>query len=540
MNFRVVFLEVFFIVLLKSSVLSQSRFNIGIESQYLQSTNDKLQPHYQYSNKWGIIDQFDNSQGILIGNLDCSILNKKGISLNTCITGVLKNKTKESFLHEIYLNAKFLHFIDLNIGKQAWSPLSSHDDLIVGGFMRNANARPVPRIQIGMFDYQIVPFFNELFSIKGGLSHGILDDERLKLGKDNEAKNVQIHEKWLYVKLNKMNLQPYIGLFHGALMGGERANGDKIPVDYWSTFLGTGGSKITTIDATNAIGAHDGYWDVGLDYYSKLFNVHFYIQKPFADKTGLLLYKLRNKDYKIGAFVELKTVRRIKNISLEIFRTDYQAGYGLPDPLYPKGHPKAGQIIWLEEIENYDEFMLEVFNEITNGYDKSDVRNYMIELLDYGYDYGGRDDYNNNGLYYNGWTYYGHPMGMPLYHTYYMAKAYAPDWEPNNDVIFVNNRVKGFHIGIEGELFNSLDYILKSTYSKNYGSYGEEYIKRHSWEKDPEFFYKGGKSQWYSNLSFFYSNKNWGNLNFKTSISYDIGELYSAFGIMFGLEVQVN
>ncbi len=535
MKFRSSFLVIFFIVLIKSTVLSQNRFNISIESQYLQSTNDNLQPHYQYSNKWGIIDQFDNSQALLIGKVDGVIINQKRFVLNTGISGVFKNKTSESFLHEIYLNAKFLNFIDLNIGKQAWSPLSAHDDLIVGGFMRNANARPVPRIQIGMFDYQIVPFFNEIFALKGGLSHGMLNDDRLNLGKSNEAKYVQIHEKWMYLKLNKVKYQPYIGLFHGALLGGERANGDIIPVDYWATFFGLASEKVGGGDATNTAGGHDGFWDMGFTYKNSFGDFQFYLQKPFADRSGLKLYQFKNHDYKIGILADLIDVKFVKSLSIELFKTDYQAGSGLPDPIDPDGN-----IIFIKGIEDYDAFMMETYGIETHGWTEDDFSEYLMENWNHGRRFGERDDYNNNYMYYNAWTYFGQPMGMPLYHTYYQAKAYAPDWEANNDVIFVNNRVKGFHIGIEGEVFNGFNYIIKSTYSKNFGSYGEEYIRRYSWEKDEDFLYKEGKQQWYSNLSLTYKSKKWNYVIIKTSASYDFGQLYNAFGIMFGIEVRVK
>ena len=155
---------------------------------------------------------------------------------------------------------------------------------------------------------------------------------------------------------------------------------------------------------------------------------HFYIQKPYADRSGLLLYQFRNKDYKIGALVEFENTRFVQQLSFELIKTDVQAGYGLPDPIYPKGHPREGQIIWLRDIvENgsytsYDDFIFDLFEEVTEGFDFYDARNYLIDNLNHGWNYGQRDDYNNNGMYYSGWTYEGMPMGLPLYHTYEMAK----------------------------------------------------------------------------------------------------------------------
>ncbi len=534
-HFCSIFLLVIFGGLLKGPLFAQKRFNFSVESQYLYSTNKNLQPHYQYSNKWGIINAFEQSQGLVLGRLSYNILDKKSIELTTGLSGVYKNRTEDSFLHEIYINAKIFDFIDFSIGKHAWSPIFTHEELMVGTFMRNANSRPVPRIQIGMFDYHVVPFFNKILAVKGGLSHGLLNDDRVNLGKSNEVKNVQIHEKWMYLKLNKLRAQPYIGLFHGALMGGERVNGEKISIDYFASFFGLASEKVGGGDATNAAGGHDGFWDFGITYNNTFGNFKFYLQKPFADGTGVKLYRFRNHDYKIGMLSELNNMRFIKNLSIELFKTNYQAGAGLPDPIDPDG-----EIIFAKTIKDYDAFMLETYGIEVNGMSRDEFMDYLVENWNHGRKYGERDDYNNNYLYYNGWTYYGQPMGMPLYHTYYLAKAYAPDWEANNDVIFVNNRVKGFHIGVEGEVLSGLHYLFKNTYTKNYGSYGEEYIRRYSWEKDEEFFYEGGKQQLYTNLSLSYKCKNWEKLLFKSSLSYDFGELYNALGVMFGIEVNVK
>ncbi|MCW3786750.1 hypothetical protein [Plebeiibacterium sediminum] len=535
MKYRLIIILLMLYCLFSMNLRAQQKININVESQFLTSSNKNIQPHYQYSNNWGIIDPFEQTQGLVLGSFKYNITTNKRIELLIGTSGVFKNKTEESFLQESYLNAKFFNLIDLSIGKQAWSPISTHEDLMVGTFMRNANVRPVPRAQIGIFDYKVVPFFNQLFAIKGGLSHGLLNDNRLDGGRSNAARNVQIHEKWVYLKWNKNKYQPYIGLFHAALLGGERANGEKIPVDYWATFFGQPSEKVGGGDATNVAGGHDGFWDFGFSYQNKLGKFQFYIQKPFADRTGLKLYRFRNHDYKIGMFADIFNLKFIKNVSVELFKTNFQAGGGLPDPIDPDGN-----IIFIKGIKDYDAFMMNTYGIETHGWTDEEFEDYLMENWNRGNRYGERDDYNNNGMYYNGWTYFGQPMGMPLYHTYYLAKAYAQEWEPNNSVIFVNNRVKGFHIGIDGTIFDGFNYLFKSTYSKNYGSYGEEYIRRYSWEKDPEFYYRGGKSQWYSNLSLSYHNKNLENLNLKTSISYDSGDLYDAFGIMFGIVVQVK
>ncbi len=539
MNFTYRLLIAFLGVIFFGNVYVIGQIDVNVESHYLMSSKDNLQPHYQYSNKWGIVSPFEQSQGMILGGIKTKLFDLKTIQLETGVTGVLKNKTDESFLHEAYLNGKFFSFLNISIGKHAFSPVSCNDELTVGGFMRNNNARPIPRVQVGIFEYVPVIFLNDMVEVKGGLSHGLLNDDRTSSGKVNSADDIQVHEKWAYVRLGgDKKIKPYAGLFHAALMGGTRANGTKIPIDYWATFFGKGSSKIGGGEETNAAGGHDGFWDLGFYYNHEKGKIQFYIQKPFADKTGLRLWQFRNKDYKVGFLAELSGFKFIKNISAEVFRTDVQAGKGLPDPIYPKGHPDEGQILFINSIDDYDAFMLETFGETTDGYDRYDVEDYLVKNMNDGWQYGERDDYNNNGTYYNGWTYDGQPMGLPLYHTYYIAMSYAPDWNANNHVIFMNNRVKGFHIGFSGDLTKELNYQLKSTYTNNLGSYGEEYIRRYSWEEDPEFYYAGGKKEVYTYLSFQYKPELIRNLSFNSALSFDFGELYHSFGFSFGIRYE--
>ena len=513
----------------------QESFSFEANTQINISSNESLLPHYQYSNNWGIVDPFEQSQGLLLLGGKYRLINKKNLSLEMGSSVVVKNKTDDSFLHEAYVNAKIFNFIDVSLGKHAFSPVSYNDNLSIGGFMRNANVRPIPRAQIGIFEYQSVGFLNNIVSVRGGLSHGILNDNRTATGKSNSVDHVQVHEKWAYFKLETQLVQPYAGVFHGALMGGERPNGDKLEKDYWATFFGEGSDRLGGGEATNAAGAHDGFFDFGLYHENAIGDFHFYLQKPFADGSGLNVYKHRNHDYKIGLLAEFKKSDFIQKVSFEVFRTDHQSGYGLPDAMHPEGG-----LIFPREIDDYDAFMNDVFGVTTEGFTFDDFTKYLRDYTNYGCSFGGRDDYNNNGTYYNGWTYQGLPMGLPLYHTYSLAKAYAPDWNANNHGVFVNNRVKGFHIGIEGEVIPGLKYTLKTTYSNNLGSYAEEFVKRYSWEKDEENLYSGGKKEVYSDLSFLYRTHKWKNILLHTSFSYDAGDLYHAFGCMFGISYCIN
>lgn len=303
-------------------------------------------------------------------------------------------------------------------------------------------------------------------------------------------------------------------------------------MDFWSTFFAKGSNKIGGGEATNAAGAHDGFWDMGIYYASSIADFQVYVQKPFADGSGLKIAKGKDHDYKIGMYAKIKNIKGIKNISLELIKTDHQSGAGIPDPV----RPSTGGIFFIDEIDDPDSFMLNEFGIETEGYDQGDLKRYLESNQNYGHKYGGRDDYNNNGTYYNGWTYHHMPMGTPLYHTYWQAQAYAPDWTPNNDVVFVNNRIKGIHLGLEGDVTESLSYLIKATYTLNKGTYGERFLYRYSWVEDPDYLYEEGKTQLYSYLGLSYRNKKWKDFSIQGTLSFDTGELYNAVGCSLGIK----
>ena len=76
--------------------------------------------------------------------------------------------------------------------------------------------------------------------------------------------------------------------------------------------------------------------------------------------------------------------------------------------------------------------------------------------------YGGADNYFNNGIYQNGWTYYSRTIGTPF--------ISSPLYNSNGAVSIQNNRVIVHHIGIEGDV-SGYAYKFLTSISNNYGTY---------------------------------------------------------------------
>jgi len=494
--------------------------------------SDELRPMWQTANQWGIYDQFGHAEALFNLGASCQLIDNKHFAIKAGLRGLVNANIQKSVLQEAYMSGN-LWFIDFSLGKEQYSPIIYNDDLTTGVYLINSNARPVPKVTVGIFDYQPIGFLANWLEVKGGLSQGWLNDDRGQ--KSNSANDLLLHEKFAYARVGNVKFKPYAGLVHSALFGGTRPNGNEIPVDFWSTFFAKGSAKIGGGEETNVAGAHMGFWDFGFNWHANFGDIHFYWQKPFADRSGLVLTNRRNKDFILGTLIYPKNLSWLKGISVEVFRTAYQAGYGIPDPLYPvdyKGH-SAGSMILAEHIEDdYDGFMHAVFPETIGktGWTGDEVSKYLQDATNEGWLFEGRDDYMNNGFYYSGWSYHNINMGIPLYHTGKVFKHYAKSILYNDHGIFYNNRVNGAHLGAEGQILKNLSYRTKLTYTINKGAYAEEFHDRYSWERTENYFFKESKNQFYTMVEAIWRPKFIMDVEIQTQLSLDFGELYDSFG----------
>lgn len=519
-----------FFALSTSLVYSQlDKANLKLAS-YSSLSSNELQPLWLHANQWGLFNSTGKSDVLIYGKADYTIFQKKYFSLEAGVGGVVNTNVNESFLHEAYLKGKVSIF-DFSVGKVAKSLIAYDDNLTSGMYLMSSNARPIPRIDLGIFDYLPLGFTKNWVEVKGAISQGVLNQKDLSHA--NSAGNILLHEKFAYMRLGNMVLQPYAGLVHSALYGGTRPDGTKIPVDYWATVFAKGSAELGGGELTNAAGAHMGLWDFGFYYTSSLGKAQLYFQKPFADGSGLRLYNGLNKDYILGCLLYPKNVKWLSGISLEYSKTDFQSGYGIPDPLYPvdyKDHPQ-GTVIWMHDIEaDYDGFMQSTFGETSTGWTEETVVRYLEDHLNEGHPYGGRDDYMNNGSYYSGWTYHNRSIGTPLYQTAETASLYAPQWHPNNYSIFVNNRIQSFNLGAEGMLYGSFTYRLKTTFTQNAGSYEEEFFDRYRWSRAVNYYFQTVKYQAYLLGELSWVPQKYSQIKLVGSVAFDFGDMYQSCG----------
>ncbi len=488
-------------------------------------------PHWIESNRYGIFN--DSIQDLLIlPGFTYPLKFGKYFKISTGLEIAIKRNLDKSFIYQGYVNLSYGK-LKLIAGIQEYTLGQYSESLSSGSFLVSNNARPIPRIGIGFYDYVDVPYTKGYVQVKGALNHGWLDKNRL----DHSLLNKPLlHEKFAYIRTQKIPINPFIGISHFALYGGEDKNGKKIGIDYFAVFK----AQASTIpgfegEAINAAGEHIGILDIGFYSRIKNYDITFYYQYPINDQTGKEANFSRNMDFFTGILIETKDKNIINGFLYEFIHTKQQTGLGIPDPIVD------GQLVslWKEEDRA---FLKEYYTDL--GYPVDDInteiewRSFLQAYTNSGYLFGGRSDFYNNGLY--GHIYYNRIIGTPLFLTKPELKKMAGITDKGDFII--NNRIVAHHFAFSGFIKKNLDYRLMVTYTLNKGAW-QEYGGRYKWEGialDPayEWFWKGDKIQWYTLAEANYTLKKLPSLSLKLGFAFDFGDLDHNIGAIFGLIYQ--
>jgi hypothetical protein len=383
---------------------------IGLTSTGINS------PFWLQSNQYGLISSEPSSADLLIGiykdfGKNTSLFNY-GFKANVVVQSD-RNRTG-SYFHELYAKARFLVF-DLIVGAREEHLGNQDSTLSSGGFLFSQNARPMPKITIGIENFTPVPFTSGFVEFKGGLSHGWFTD-------NTYVQSLMLHHKYLYAKVGgKLPVHFQYGLDHVAQWGGIVPGLGPQPSsfnDYISIFLGHSGGKNSNIsDQINALGNHIVSQSMKLDVDISDYKVSGYWQNLSEDgPIRFIGFTMNAPDGLWGISVRNKKFPFIKGILYEYLNTTDQSG---------PYHDKDGII------------------------------------------YGGNDSYFYNSIYQTGWSYFSRTIGTPFIFPSTLNKStggYYP----------TNNRVQVHHFGIEGDV-SGYSYKWLTSFSKNYGTYESPY-----------------------------------------------------------------
>jgi hypothetical protein len=342
-------------------------------------------------------------------------------------------ETKADLLvQEAYLKGKWGIF-ELSAGRKKYIQGLMDSTLSSGSFAFSGNALPMPKVEIVVNEYWYPDFLGGYLGFKGNFVHALFDNKR------SDVDHIFLHQKSFYGRLGKPNslFKFYGGFNHQVQWGGTLKYADptnqasrkgKVASslkDYLYVITGqsmaaAGGdtAKYGYNDAYNRLGNHLGTVDVGMEIDGKFGKVFFYRQSIYED--GSLFYGNNITDGLHGVAFSTKRKQGLLKLVFEYFNTTSQGGAG-----------GSGNTV---------------------GFLR------------------GQDNYLNNSVYREGWTYLGRGLGSPL-----MTLDSETDLNAGKDIFYDNNRIETFYIGAEA-MIGENRLMFRGSLSNAIGFYGAEYV----------------------------------------------------------------
>jgi hypothetical protein len=369
-----------------------------------------------------------------------------GVELNSNLSPT----EKRFFPAELYAEGKVGPFLAV-LGMKRTIFGNQDADLSSGGLIGSQNSRPIPSLTFETKGWVDVPLTKGYLAFKGGMANGAFTDETV-------TKNTLMHHKWLDLRIGgSFPVNVNYGLQHVAQWAGESPNYGRSEAsldNFMRVFLGRSGSASgPATEYINTLGNHIISQYLGLSLQLKSVRMEAYWQDINEDKPILRMNKAYNKrDGLWGLSVRMPRFRPLYALVGEFLSTTDQAG---------PWHDLDGVIL------------------------------------------GGTDNYYNNGVYPNGWSFYGMTIGNPW--------ITSPKYNTDGSVSFQNNCVRLFYLSGLGEL-NTFKYRFTTAYSLNWGL-------SHLQRTTP-------KRQFSGQLEVFHPVPNLRNTEFSLGLSGDRGQQY--------------
>ncbi|WP_323757937.1 capsule assembly Wzi family protein [Roseivirga sp.] len=271
-----------------------------------------------------------------------------------------------------------------------------------GNLVNGNNSRPIPKLSLQTRDW--FPLISSFLSVKGYIAHGWLEADRYQSG-------ALLHEKYLHFKFNTESLpiQFNFGITHNAQWGGQnRENNLRQPTGF-SNFMrillaSKGGRNALDTDKINALGNHLGTWDLLLKInISENWTIESYIQWLWEDGSGL-----KPKNWNAGVY-----------------------GFSINQ---------------IDELGSLNKLGVEIVNTSNQGGSLSGLG-------------AGPDNFLNNSVYRNGWTYNSQLIGSPIF------LIINPENTLSNTI---NNVITGLSFYSQGHIRN-FKYTLSFRQFVNFG-----------------------------------------------------------------------
>lgn len=353
-----------------------------------------------------------------------------------------------------------------------------------GSLAVSGNYLGIPKVEIYVSEFFIIPILGQLLAFKGNFSHGWLGEVWMMQSwnrRDSVLANTYLHQSSFYGRLGnpEWKFKLYGGFNHQAVWcNGQDFYNDDFTLSFLSTYLYviTGKRYSNGSIQSERLGNHLGSIDIGFEYKFKKVKLFLYRQNFY--ETGALAYLANIQDGLNGISVE-KMQNRTKSVSWNKLLFEF---------LYTKSQ---GGAPWSPSSPS------------------------------------GSESYYNHGQYINGWSYGGIGLGTPFITARTDTREELPSYPTQ---YFINNRLLAFHIGGEGSV-EDLNYTIKASWSRNYGTYltGNEVLEA-GIPNAGAYGIFGEQDQFSTYLELGRELRN--GLNLGCIAAFDYGELlYNSFGI---------
>lgn len=337
-------------------------------------------------------------------------------------------RPQSAWLQQLYGELKY-RGVFITAGLKEHESALLNQRLTSGDLVESGNARPLPEVRAGFIDFQDIPFTGGWVQIQGEVGYGRLIDDAWWRDHYNYCNLHISSNEWYNYKRCYFRTKPSqplsvtVGMQAAGQFGGREVwyeNGSVTNVihnkvslkTFWKMLLPTedGGESFYT-------GNHLGSWDLKARYrLAGGTELSAYFSWPWEDGSG------------IGK----------QNGWDGLWGLEYKA---------PKPGIISGAVVEYLDFTNQSgpiHYAPADFPETTLRASAS-----------------GADDYYNNRAH-NSYAYFGHSIGTPAL----MAPLYNTDGYPQ----FRANLMRGFHIGLEGQITPALSYVVKGGYRKAWGN----------------------------------------------------------------------
>ena len=347
--------------------------------------------------------------------------------------GVDKQKPANFWIQQLYGEIKF-RGVFLSVGMKEHGSKLLNNRLSSGDLTFSGNIRPVPEVRAGFINYQNIPFTNGWVQIEGVYSLGkTMDTDWLE--NHYNYYNRCITTGFLYnYKRCSFRTKPterfyVIASIQAAMqLGGTSrlyAKGHK--VKEWKEKVGWKEIGQTLIPGE---GSSSG-------------NKEYYAGNSTGSLDFAAAYRLKNND-EIRAYFQVP----YEDGSGIAFQNGMDGLFGIEYKAAKKGWVNGAVIEWLE-------FMNQSGPLHWAPNDHDDKSGHFPDQAT------GADDYYNN-FQYPGYQYLGMSIGTPF--------LKSPIYNKDGSISFKDNRVRGFHVGMSGNILPELEYRVLASWRTSLGS----------------------------------------------------------------------